>query len=258
MQSTKPIEPVHEDTRTLFYRMAVAQRIQVLDKIIKQVQGKINPDQKFLKRLWSKSARDQHAANREIQLQLAELHRVRDMFVWIKPLVAAVLRRGDFFRDDEIQLLNRVVESEKLFESVKFLSQRYRDLSDKSSYEKRFLDSVLYYLTWGPDAVLFPVPFHHWILFDILSSRQNSNLLTSLSKMLFQSGDTYKESKLQNQLSPAESKVDDYWLIQQDPVLKMMDQNTSEKIDDAIFKAIENGTLIYDENSKQLRLMGDQ
>lgn len=251
----KSIEQVHQDSRLLFYRMPVAQRIQVLDKMIEQVEAKITPEPKLLQRLWSQRARDQHTAHRETQLQLAELQRVREMFVWIEPLVAAVLRRGDFFKDDEIQLLNRVVESEKLFESVKFLSQRFRYLSDKSSYEKKFLDSVLYYLTWGPDAVLFPVPFHHWILFDILSSRQNPVLLNSLSKMLFESGDIYKESK--NQISLADSKVEDYWLIQQDPVFKIVEQ-TAQRVDDAIEKAIDNGTLGYDENSKQLRLTSER
>lgn len=252
---TKSIEQVHEDSHLLFYRMPVAQRIEVLDKMIEQVEAKRIPEPKFLQRLWSKSARDQHATLREMELQLAELHRVREMFVWIEPLVAAVLRRADFFRDDEIQLLNRVVESEKLFESVKFLSQRFRDLSNKSSYEKKFLDSVLYYLTWGPDAALFPVPFHHWILFDILSSRQNPVLLNSLSKMLFQAGDTYKESK--NQISSTDSKVEDYWLIQQDPVFKIIEQ-TAERVDDAIEQAINNGTLGYDDSSKQLRLTSER
>lgn len=250
----KSIEQVHSETRLLFYKMPVAQRIQVLDKMIEQAQAKITPEQGVLRRLWSKTAREQHATNLEAQMQLNELQRVREMYVWIQPLVSAVIRRGDFFREDEVQLLNRVIESEKLYESVKFLSQRFRDLADKKNHEKKFLDSVLYYLTWGPNADLFPVPFHHWVLFDILSARQNPILLDSLTQMLFKSGDNYRDSKSDNQNDAAESRVDDYWLMQQDPVFKLVEQTNPQAIDDLMTKAIDNGALDYDAQAQQLRL----
>lgn len=246
-----------EAISTPFLRMNTSQRLNVLDQEIASLKAQIVPSPGLWQRLISDQALQTHQRNKEIHAELQQLQKWREMYQFMGPMMEALHRRGFFFENDEIQLLNRVVQSDRLFEAIVFLNQRYKDLPNKSATEKHFLDAVISYLTWGPDFSKDQTPIHHWVIFEIFSARNNPALLAKMTRVLFESADLYMSEKQQpywQTLSPAEVKVEELWMIQYDQAYKMIEQTSPASVDKVINQAIDTHQLDYDDQAHSFRI----
>ncbi len=240
-----------------FAHMNTPQRINYIDQRTADLTQQLQPTPRLWKRLFFESELLIHEKNRKLTEELRALSKSRKKYYFMLPMMEALARRGFFFEADEIQLLNRVTQSDKLFEAIEFLNQRFKDIPNKSITEKHFLDAVISYLTWGPDFSRDQTPIHHWVMFEILSTRGQPKLLEDMTRILFLSADMYSREKQQpkwEQLTPAQAKVEELWIVQQDPAYKMIQQTSPESIENVIIHAIDQGLLDYDKRVHSFRI----
>lgn len=236
-----------------FGEMRASERLRVLSVTIDTLKA-LQPEKPDLWQLaWSANARDRNKKHKDLLLQINELQNMQEIYKWTEPIVRAMYARANFNPVDEAYLLNRVVLSEGLFQTLKFVNQRYMDIKNKVPVEQSFLDAVVYYITWGPDASKFPIPFYHWVIFDILKSRENIVLLTKLTRLLRVSGSQYRSEKIYD--NAIDAAIDDYWLIQQDPVMKVINEDNPRVIEKVIEMAVENRRVDYGRRTHQLQVM---
>jgi hypothetical protein len=235
-----------------FSTLSLNDRLRTLDQALRTAKTQLRSEPRFINRLLSGKARELHSVNQKIQTQINELSKKREIYQALVPLLKENGRDVFLSREDEVQLLNRVLTSEKLADTLKFLSLRRIDTNAAQEVEIQFIHSIVRYVTWGPEQTHFPAPFYHWLILDMMTGANNPNYLIELTHTLNSTANVYKNEKVS--LNEADSAVTDYWLRQSDPVFDMIEKTNSDQLEKIIEKAVDDNLLLYHKQYQVLQI----
>jgi hypothetical protein len=243
-----------------FEQMDIYQRQETLDYMAVRLKSELkqNPKPNFFDRFLT---RDGIARNRE-HARLSEIYakvkKLKDAYHVVYSLLHGEVKNHNLKKDDEVQLLNRLMVESDVLSALKFLELRQTDLHGRDRLEQYFIDAVVLYLAWGPNPKMFPVPMNDWLIFDIFLGHEDPMYMVDMTERFTNSALMYKSEKAG--ANEADAVVIDYQLRVQDLVFEIIEKTKKKNpqiIERVVEQEIDNGHVVYDKDSDTLRIVDD-
>jgi hypothetical protein len=235
-----------------FEHATIYERLEMLDYVTVQLQQKMQetPKPSLWSWLTSEGAQQRREYSELKQLSL-EVKELRAAYRVVNSLLHGSVKRHNLQRDDELQLLNRLITEKDMLGALKFLDARQTDVRGNDRLEQYFIDSVIMYLAWGPSPKKFPVPIKNWLIFDIVLGHKKPKYMIDVASLFRDMAKVYKDSK--KGLTPAEAHLEEYSVLTQDRVFALIEK-TEKKFPHVIERVIEQelnqGHIVPDDNGE--------
>lgn len=241
-----------------FEHANIYERLEMLDYVTVQLQQKMQETPK--PSIWSwftaegSQQRRQYSELKQLSLEVKEL---RAAYRVVNSLLHGTVKRHNLQREDELQLLNRLITEKDMLGALKFLDARQSDVRGKDRLEQYFIDSVVMYLAWGPSPKKFPVPIKHWLIFDIFLGHEDPKYMIHVASLFRDMAKVYKDAK--QGLTPDEAHIEEYSVLMQDRVFALIEK-TEKKNPNVIERLIEqelNRGHIVPDDSGELHIVDE-
>lgn len=241
-----------------FEHANIYDRLEMLDYVTVQLKQKMQENPK--PSLWSwltsegSKQRRQYSELKQLSLEVKELSAAYRV---VNSLLHGSVKRHNLQREDELQLLNRLITEKDILGALKFLDARQADVRGKDRLEQYFIDSVIMYLAWGPSPKKFPVPIKHWLIFDIFLGHEDPKYMIHVASLFRDMAKVYKDAK--QGLTPDEAHIEEYSVLAQDRVFALIEKtekNNPNVIERLIVQELNRGHIVPDDNG-ELHIVDD-
>jgi hypothetical protein len=246
------------ELESAFLSSSIYQRLDLLEQVSTRLLQKIEQSPRpGLLRWFTFEGVQQRRATSELRALSVEVKQLTDAYKVVNSLLHGQVKRHNLKRDDELQLLNRLISEREMLDVLKFLDLRQSDVKGQDRFEQHFIDAVILYLAWGPNPKKFPVPIKSWLIFDIFLGHEDPKYMVYVASQFREMAYVYKDAK--RGLTMAEASLEEYSVLMQDRVFALIERTEKKNpqvIERLIDQEIERGHIVLDD-SGELRIVDD-
>ena len=241
-----------------FLNSNIYERLEMLDYVTVELQNKLQQTPRPGVFSWftvdGARQRRSHSELKSLSLEVKEL---RDAYRVVNSLLHGSVKNHNLKREDEVQLLNRLISEKEMLGALRFLQQRQADMAGKDRLEQHFIDAVILYLAWGPNPKKFPVPIKSWLIFDIFLGHEDPKYMVHVASLFHDMALVYKGAK--KGLSDQEAHIEEYSVLMQDRVFAFIEKTekmSPNVVERLIDQELDRGHIILDD-SGELHIVDD-